>query len=130
MARIALLALLTLSSCGTLDSAVDHAGDRTERVVTHTTGEVRKLKNELKQDISELKTETLTEVRETVEEMVPKAVDQVLNTEAVAFLIVTVTFLLGLVVVVALILLLGAVRTLYKRMRHSRDCSARQQSRQ
>lgn len=115
--RIALLAILALSSCGTLDSTVDRAGDRTEAVVTHAVTEIRSLK-----------TETLTEVRNTIEEVTPKVVDQVLNTEAVAFLIVTFTFLLALVVIVALLLLLGAARTAYKRWQHTLDCSARPQN--
>lgn len=132
-ALAALLLALTLSSCAALEGTVDHAADRTERLVTHTTEEIRALKTEVlaetKEAISELKTETLREVQDTVEEMTPRLVDQVLNTESVAFLIVAVTGLLGLVVVVALILLLGAARTTYRRLRHPKGCSARPQDR-
>lgn len=112
--RIALLALLTLNSCGALDGTVDHAADRTEALVSHTVDEVRSLK-----------TETLQEVRTTLNEVVPEVVDKavakVLGNEAIAFLIVSVTFLLGLVVLVALYLLVGSVRTWWKGKRRL-DC--------
>lgn len=111
MKKLMLICLLGLASCAALEETVDHAADRTERLVTHTT-----------QEIGKLKTETLKEVKDTVEEVVPRVVDQaverILGDEAVAFLIVTFTGLLGLVVVVALILLLGTARAWWKRLRN------------
>lgn len=124
-----LVLLTTLSSCGTFDSTVDRAGDRTEKLITHTTEELRGLKTEVLQEtteaLSELKTEVLEEVRITIEDMMPRLIETALNADAVAFLIVSVVGLLGLVVTVALILLLGAIWTSYKRWQHPKDCSSR-----
>lgn len=119
----------TLSSCGTLDGTIDRGGIVLEDLVTHTTQELGKLKTEalreIKEQMSDLKTETLREVKETIEEVTPQVIEDVMNSESVAFLIVSVTFLLGLVVVVALLLLLGAARTAYRRWQHPKDCSLR-----
>ena len=118
--NLTLCATLGLSSCGTLDGTVDRTGVVLEAVVTHTTQELGTLKTEaikeFKQEISELKTEILRETRETIEEMTPKLVESFLNAEAVAFLIVSLTGLLGFVVVIAGLLLLGAARALWKRL--------------
>lgn len=115
--RLALIALLTLSSCGALDGAVDHAAERTEALVVRTAEEIDRLKDEIIIDIGGIKTEIIEEVGNKIEEVAPVVVDTALNTEAVAFLIVAVTFLLGLVVIVALVLLLGATRALYAKWR-------------
>lgn len=125
---IALLAVLTLSSCGTLDDAVDRAGDRSERLVTHTTAEVRKLKDELLKDISKAKTEILNEVGYKVEDVIPRVVNEALNADGVAFMITTLVILLATVVITVLLLLVGFFRALYARLRHPASCSARQQS--
>ncbi len=125
---LTLCATLGLSSCGTLDGTIDHGGIVLEDVVTHTTQELGKLKTEtlkeVKKEISELKTEVLQEVQETIKEVTPQVIEDVMNSDSVAFLIVSVTFLLGLVVIVALLLLLGAARAIYKRWRHPKDCPA------
>ena len=120
LSSLAICATLALSSCQALDNTIDHAGDRTEKLVTHTTQEIRGLKDELKEDLSKLKTEALSEVRTTIEEMTPvvveRAVDKALNAEAVAFMIVSLTGLIGLVVVVAVLIILGFFRALWKRL--------------
>lgn len=115
LASVALI--LTLSSCSAVKDAVDHTVDQGKTLVTHVTDEVR-----------DLKTEVLEEVRETLEEVTPNvvgsAVEEFLNADGVAFLIVSVTFLLGLVVVVALILLLGTARAWWKRIRSKPNSTA------
>jgi len=126
LASLILSVTLILSSCGAVEGAIDHAGNRTEQIVTHATGEIGKLKTEVLEEISILKTETLKEVRETVEEMMPQVVQSILNADAVAFTIVSIVVLGGLVVLIALLLLLGAARTAYKRWQHPQGCSARQ----
>ena len=100
-----LLVALTLSSCGTIQDTVDHTAERTERLVDHTT-----------QQLNQLKTETLKEVKETIEYVMPNIIETILNNEAVAFVIVSITCLLGLVVVVALVFILGLIRALWKRL--------------
>ncbi len=100
-----LCATLALSSCGAFDRAIDHAGDEGKEIITHMT-----------QEISKLKTETLEEVRTTVEEVMPQVVESILNADAVAFLIVSVVTLGGLVVIVALLLLLGTARAWWRRV--------------
>ena len=112
LANIALLPIL--SSCGAVDHVIDQAGDETKKIIIHMTEEVGKLK-----------TETLAGVRTTVEEMMPEVVASILNADAVAFLIVSVVALGGLVLIVALLLLLGAARAAYKRWRHPKDCPSR-----
>jgi hypothetical protein len=120
MRNLTLCATLGLSSCGALDGTLDKGGLVGRDLVTHTTAELGKLKTEtikeVKHEISELKTEILRETRATIEEMTPKVVESFLNAEAVAFLIVSLTGLLGFVVVVAGMLLLGAARALWKRL--------------
>jgi ABC-type bacteriocin/lantibiotic exporter with double-glycine peptidase domain len=101
---------LALSSCGALRGTIDHTVDQGKILVTHVTDEIRALK-----------TETLEEVRETVEEITPKLIESILNADGVAFLIVSVTFLLSLVVVVALILLLGTAWSWWRRIRSDKD---------
>ena len=127
--NLTLCATLGLSSCGALDGTLDKGGIVGRDLVTHTTTELGKLKTEtlkeVKSELSELKTETLREVRETIKEVTPQVVEDIMNSDAVAFLIVSVTLLGGLVVVVALLLLLGAARSAYKRWQHPRGCSAR-----
>ncbi len=114
LTSLALCATLALSSCGAVEHVIDQAGDEGKEIITHMTKEIGKLK-----------TETLAEVRTTVEEMMPEVVASILNADAVAFLIVAVVALGGLVVIVALLLLLGAVKTAYKRWRHPKDCPSR-----
>lgn len=120
LSSLALCATLALSSCGAFDGTLDKGGIVGRDLVTHTTTELGKLKTEtikeVKQEISELKTEILQETREAIEEVTPKVVDAFLNAEAVAFLIVSITGLIGFVVVVAGLLLLGAARALWKRL--------------
>lgn len=111
----ALTAIILITSCAGLIETVDQAGDRGEALITHTTEEIGKLKTETLAEVSQLKTETLTEVKSTIEEITPKLIESVLNTDAVAFLIVATTSLLGVVVIVSLVLLLGAARALFKR---------------
>ena len=120
-----LLLCATLNSCGALDGTLDKGGIVGRDLVTHTVEEVRVLKTEVLKEISTLKTETLREVRETVKEVTPQLVEDVMNSESVAFLIVSVTALGGLVVVVALLLLLGAAKAVYKRWQHPKGCSQR-----
>lgn len=105
LTSLALCVTLILSSCGAVDHAIEHASDETKEVITHMT-----------QEIGKLKTETLEEVRATVEEVVPRVVESILNTDAIAFLIVSVVTLGGLVVIVALLLLLGTARAWWKRL--------------
>lgn len=118
--NLTLCVTLGLSSCGALDGTLDKGGVVGRDLVTHTTTELGKLKTEtireVKREISELKTEILRETRATIEEMTPKLVESFMNAEAVAFLIVSLTGLLGFVVVVAGMLLLGAARTLWRRL--------------
>ena len=127
-----LILCLTLNSCGIFDNTLDKGGVVGRDLVTHTTTELGALKTEtiqeVKEGMSELKSEILQETRETIEEMTPKLVESFLNAEAVAFLIVSLTGLIGFVVVIAGLLLIGAARTVYRRWRHSRDCSARPQN--
>lgn len=127
---ILLSATLALSSCGALNSTIDKGVDGGKELVTHATEEIGRLKTEVLEEVSQLKTEVLEEVKATVEEVMPKVVETVLNADGVAFLIVTVTGLLGLVVLVALLLLLGAFRTAYRRWQHPRNCPARSQDSQ
>ena len=117
---LTLCATLGLSNCGTLDGTVDRTGVVLEKVVTHTTEELGKLKTEtlkeVKSELSELRTETLREVRETVKEITPQLVEDIMNSDSVAFLIVSITGLIGFVVVVAGLLLLGAAKALWRRL--------------
>ncbi len=108
-----LILCATLSSCGAVDHAIEHAGDEGRELITHMT-----------QEIGKLKTETLEEVRTTVEEMVPQVVESILNADAIAFLIVSVVALGGFVVVVALLLLMGTARTWWKRLNSRSKTSA------
>jgi hypothetical protein len=105
---------LSLSSCGILSDSIDKGLTGGRELIAHTTEEFGKLK-----------TETLQEVRQTIEEVTPKVIESFLNADAIAFLIVTVSLLGGLVVLTALWLILGAARTLYKRWQHPPNCSAR-----
>jgi CHASE3 domain sensor protein len=102
---VSIVLILTLSSCSAVRDAIDHSVDQGKTLVTHVTDEIR-----------DLKTETLEEVRETIEEITPNIVEEILNADGVAFLIVSVAFLLGLVVVTALILLLGTARAWWRRI--------------
>jgi hypothetical protein len=128
--NLILCATLGLSSCGVLDGTLNKGGVVGRDLVTHTTTELGKLKTEtikeIRGELSELRSETLREVRKTIEEVTPQLVEDVMNSDSVAFLIVSVTLLGGLVVVVALLLLLDTARTVYKRWRHPQGCSARQ----
>jgi len=125
LTSLALCTTLALNSCGVLDGTIDKGVLGGKDLITHTTQEIGKLKDELTKDISQLKTETLQEVKTTIEEMMPELIETALNADAVAFLIVSIAGLLGLVVIAALLLLLGAARTAYKRWRHPLGCSAR-----
>jgi hypothetical protein len=111
----------TLSSCGVLDKAIDHGVSGGKELVDHITEKIGEAKTEALQEtqeaISDLKTEILQEVEEAVDRVVPRTIDTILDADAVAFLIVSVTFLLGLVVIVALVLLLGTARSWWKRLR-------------
>ena len=108
---IALLTTLTLSSCAAFERTVDYTAERTERLVEF-----------VRDEAAQLKTETLNEVGKKIEEVVPVAVEAALNTEAVAFLVVSITCILAFLTVVAGLLLLGAMRTLYMRWRAPKDC--------
>lgn len=114
-----LLLILTLSSCAAVEDAIDHAGDEGRGLITHASDELGKLK-----------TEILEEVEATIERTMPQVIESILNADAVAFLIVAVTILGGLVIVTTLLLLLGAARAVYKRTQHPRGCSVRSQGRQ
>lgn len=127
LTTILISAALALNSCNALDGTIDKGVDGGKELVTHASEEIGRLKTDVLQEVSQLKTEVLEEVKATVEEVMPKVVETVLNADGVAFLIVAVTGLLGLVVVTALLLLLGAFRAAYKRWRHPRNCPARSQ---
>ncbi len=114
-----LILCVTLSSCGVLDKTIDKGLTGGRELIAHTTEEFGKLK-----------TETLQEVRQTIEEVTPKIVESFLNADAIAFLIVAMSLLGGLVVLTALWLILGAARTAYKRWQHPPDCSTRHLDRQ
>lgn len=118
--NLTLCATLGLSSCGVLDGTFDKGGVVGRDLVTHTTAELGALKTatirEIKHEISALKTEILQETRKTIEEMTPKLVESFMNAEAVAFLIVSLTGLLGFVVVIVGLLLLRATRALWRRL--------------
>lgn len=118
--NLTLYATLGLSSCGVLDGTLDKGGLVGRDLITHTTTELGALKTEaikeIKHEISELKTEILRETRKTIEEMTPRLVESFMNAEAVAFLIVSLTGLLGFVVVIVGLLLLGSARALWRRL--------------
>lgn len=105
LAGLILCATLALSSCAALKDTIDHTVDQGKVLVTHVTDEIR-----------DLKTETLEEVRTTIEDVTPQIVESILNADAVAFMIVGITLLGGLVVVIALLLLLGTARAWWRRL--------------
>ncbi len=98
--------LAALSSCGAFDTTIEKGVDGGKELVTHATEEIGKLK-----------TEVLEEVRVTIEEVMPVVVETALNADGVAFLIVAVTGLLGLVVITALVVILRLMWNLWRRRR-------------
>lgn len=120
---ILISATLGLSSCGTLNGTIDRGVDGGKELVTHATEEIGKLKTEVLEEISQLKTEALEEIQvtiqDTVKEVMPKVVETVLNADGVAFLIVSVTALLGLVVITTLVAILRMLWNLWRRRRVS-----------
>ncbi len=106
--------ILILNSC----SVVDRAANRTQQLVDHSF-----------QKLSDLKTEILTEMDQKFQVMVPRATSEIgdrldatldgfLNSDVVAFVIVSATVLLSLVVIVTLLLLYNTARAWWKRLRH------------
>lgn len=104
--------ILILNSC----SVVDRAANRTQQLVDHSF-----------QKLSDLKTEILTEMDQKFQVMVPRATSEIgdrldatldgfLNSDVVAFVIVSATVLLTLVVIVTLLLLYNTARSWWKRL--------------
>jgi tetrahydromethanopterin S-methyltransferase subunit G len=117
MKKILLALLLSLSSCVT--RAVDHAADRSEQLIVVA-----------KDKIAELKTETLNEMDQKIQEVVPRvakefgktvdaSIDRFINSDLVAFLIVSVVSLLGCVVLGLLYLAIHYVRSRTKNKCHN-----------
>lgn len=104
MMSFSILTTLILSSCGVVDGAIDKGVVGGKELIVHT-----------REEIAILKTETLREVKVTIEDMLPKVVETIFNSDAVAFLVVTTTILSAFAFITLLILLLGAARALYKR---------------
>ena len=115
---IAWIGILALSSCGTLNDTIDHGVDGGKEIVDHITEKVGEAKTEILEEtkglISALKTETIQEVEEAVDRPLPRLINAILNADGVAFLIVSVTVLLGIIVLVALYLLIGSVRAWWR----------------
>jgi hypothetical protein len=115
-----LILIATLSSCTAIDRAADKGG---ELVV------------QFRKEMGTLKTETLNEVDKKLEIIVPRAINRVelvldnfLNSDVVAFVIVSATALLGAVVLVALFLLIGTARAWWRRKRCQGCSSAKEQA--
>jgi len=109
----ALLATLTLPSCV---AAADRAADRGEELLA-----------QFRTEMGKLKTETLEEVDQKLQVIVPRAIKEVeqtlnttienfLNSDVVAFAIVSATGLISIVVVIVLWLFLGTARAWWKRL--------------
>lgn len=118
--NLILCATLGLSSCGVLDKTIDKGGVVATEVVTQMSKELGDLKTEalkeVKEAIAELRTDTLREVEKTIKEITPQIVEDVMNSDSVAFLIVSVVSLGSIVVLVALFLLLGSARAWWRRL--------------
>ena len=109
MRKILLALLLSLSSC--VSGAVDHAADRSEQLIIVA-----------KQQVADLKTETLNELDQKLQEIVPRvakefgktvdaSIDRFINSDLVAFLIVSVVSLLGCVVLGLLYVVIHYLRS-------------------
>jgi len=95
-----LTTLVLLTSCTTISDAQDASKDVIDYIGAKA---------------DEITTNTLEKVESTVSETVPSVVNTILNSEGVAFLIVTISVLLGFVVIAALYLLIGSARAGWKR---------------
>lgn len=109
---IAILALL--SSCA---ATIDHVANQTTLLVDHTAEKLTTLKSEAVVEVTQAVQDSLDKGMEKLGATLDATIQGFFNSDVVAFVVVSIVGLLALVVLVALYLLIGFVRTWWKSKR-------------
>lgn len=117
-ASLLILTLITLNSCG-ITSTIDHTADRTEKLIDHTSQKISELKQELVQEIDIV----IPRAVETVGSRLDQTLQGFLNSDIVAFCMVSAVALIFIALVFSIVAIWAELRERWRRLRIARDCS-------